>query len=49
MAVTEVKNIPNIVYNGNQSRRDLQNHPICLTKSYYVFTLDEVKCRENLI
>ena len=48
MAVTEVKQTPNSVFNINQSWKVLRRHHICLTNYVHDFTLDEIKRRDTI-
>ena len=52
MSICNVINWENkikIVCNINQSRKDLQRHPISLTESDYECILDTIKIRDNVV
>ena len=49
LLVKDVNDIPKSICNINHAKQDLRKHPICLTKSYHEYILEEIEYREKLI
>ena len=48
MTATEVKQIPKSVNNINQSQKDIQRSPICITNYDHYYIIDDTKQRDKI-
>ena len=48
MAVKHVHDIPRIICNRNQTKQNLQRHPVCLTDSDHEYILEEIEYRYKI-